>query len=62
MSIWKSAKENNEIGNNITIKSEELDPVATATTITFSGTISLKVNERPPSKVNFKKLLKLKHN
>jgi hypothetical protein len=53
---WKSDNENNETGNIIKIKSEELDPTA----ITFTGTINLKV--KPQSKVIFKKLLKLKHN
>jgi hypothetical protein len=51
---------NSETGNNITIKSEELkvDPI---TTTTFSGTINLKVNEKPQPVINFKKLFRLKH-
>jgi hypothetical protein len=57
---WKSGSENKGTGNNITIKSEELkvDPI---TTTTFSGTINLKVNEKPQPVINFKKLLRLKH-
>jgi hypothetical protein len=59
---WKSDNENSETGNNITIKSEESDPKPTTTTTTFTGTINLKVNERPQPVINFKKLLRLKHN
>jgi hypothetical protein len=59
MSTWKSDNENNGTGNNITIKSEELDPITT----TFTGTINLKVNRPPVIKGStFRKLLKLKHN
>jgi hypothetical protein len=58
---WKSDNENNETGNNITIKSEELDPIATTTT--FTGTINLKVSRPPATKGStIRKLLKLKHN
>jgi hypothetical protein len=55
---WKSDSANNVTGNNITIKSEESDP----TVLTFTGSINLKVNERPQPAINFKKLLRLKHN
>jgi hypothetical protein len=59
---WKSDNENNATGNNITIKSEELKvhPITATSTTTSSGTINLKL--KPQSKVNFKKLLRLKHN
>jgi hypothetical protein len=59
MPTWKSDNENNGTGNNITIKSKELDPITT----TFTGTINLKVDRPPMNKGStFCKLLKLKHN
>jgi hypothetical protein len=54
---WKSDNVSNETGNNITIKSEELDP----TVLRSSGTINLNVRVKPQPVVNFKKLLRLKH-
>jgi hypothetical protein len=57
---WKSDNVSNETENSIKIVSEELkvDPI---TTTTFSGTINLKVNEKPQPVINFKKLFRLKH-
>jgi hypothetical protein len=54
---WKSDNVSNETGNNITIKSEELDP----TVLRSSGTINLNVRVKPQPVINFKKLLRLKH-
>jgi hypothetical protein len=54
---WKSDNVSNETGNNITIKSEELAP----TVLRSSGTINLNVRVKPQLVINFKKLLRLKH-